>query len=128
MAKINAITHQHKRLLEEEAGFQTTRFNWDIPMVPTDKVVAQTVMAELRRWIRHFGLPILDQEIHALVTRDVYQQPRRRLQWMKKPEIEVASKVVKAEIVHHPQDNNHDDGGGPSTDPGRGKKGGCVVQ
>ena len=45
-----------------------------------------------------------------------------------KPEIEVASKVVKAEIVNHPQDASKDDGPDTQTLAARGKKGGCTVQ
>ena len=41
-----------------------------------------------------------------------------------KPELEVASKVVKAEIVNHPNEAGGD--GGPTG--GRGKRGGCVLQ
>ena len=42
-----------------------------------------------------------------------------------KPEIEVASKVVKAEIVNHPQDEAQDGHGRPL--PAAQKKG-CVLQ
>ena len=41
-----------------------------------------------------------------------------------KPEIEVASKVVRAEIINHPQD--HDDGGGGGHRPRR-QGGACSV-
>jgi len=42
-----------------------------------------------------------------------------------KPELEVASKVIRAEIIHHPQDAAADD----SADmPSSRKRGGCVVQ
>jgi len=44
-----------------------------------------------------------------------------------KPELEVASKIVKAEIINHPQDN---DGDASAATPGysQKKKGGCVLQ
>lgn len=45
-----------------------------------------------------------------------------------KPEIEVASKVVRAEIVNHPQDAGGKEGPDARDLVGRGKKGGCVVQ
>ena len=42
-----------------------------------------------------------------------------------KPELEVASKVVKAQIINHPQ---HADDAPPMPEPQRHKKkGGCVV-
>jgi len=41
-----------------------------------------------------------------------------------KPELEVASKVVKAEIINHPQDEE----GGATTSSAKKKSGGCIVQ
>lgn len=44
-----------------------------------------------------------------------------------KPELEVASKVVKAEIINHPQDNS-DEGNGPAASSKRKGGGGCILQ
>ena len=45
-----------------------------------------------------------------------------------KPEIEVASKVVRAEIVNHPQDSVGGGDDGTSATSGKKNSGACVVQ
>ncbi len=84
--KVRSIPPSLLAALKDGAGTQISPYNWDVPGIPTTGEAADLITSELRRWTRHFHLPIIDEEITREVRRHV-SGDSARWTWIQKSDV-----------------------------------------
>ena len=80
------ISPHTQKMMEEGWGTQKSNFNWDIPRVPSNGEIFHAVRWGLRRWVRHFQLPIHDDELDRMLAEVRAIPSKMRQTWIAKAE------------------------------------------